>query len=244
MTILKKSSALTESLESLIDESWHEVLIPWLTSEKGLILFDKLKIELKNNQVFPELMDVFKPFQLTKYDKLKVVILGNEPYCRLDINNGLCYAIKKGTTPNGFSSRAILAIEECVKDGQFENSANLSTITYLKDLDYTLETWAEQGVLLLNTSLTVASKEKNSHVNIWKPFIKYVLLQLTKQDLTYIAMGSNIEEYVRIVRYNGFNDIIESVDPYIESDKFKKKYVFEIANNFLAQRREKVINWI
>jgi uracil-DNA glycosylase len=130
--------------------------------------------------ILPAPQDIFKAYQLTPFDSVKVVILGQDPYPNQQHPIGLAFAVPNGTKPLPPSLRNIL--QELHND-----------LGYSKD-DCDLVSWAQQGVLLLNTSLTVVEGKPDSHKNIgWHSLIRETIEAVSSQlsNIVFILWGNN-----------------------------------------------------
>jgi uracil-DNA glycosylase len=146
-----------------------------------------LGIRNPRNVVYPESKDVFKAFKLCTFEHTKVVILGQDPYYDGSAN-GLAFGYKSGFNPHTQKSLDVIykEVERDIYKGMHLNH------------DPSLESWAKQGVLLLNTVLTVLKGRPKSHANIgWERFSKIVLMELM-QDIenpkVFITWGSDARE--------------------------------------------------
>ena len=139
------------------------------------------------NDMYPAKNRIFRPF-ITDYDDLKVVILTHEP-CDNELANGLGMGI---TEEIGKSCPGVDQIEGClereVKNGLFF-------------MDYSMENWAKQGVLLLNTSLTTIQGNKDCHSFYWRPFISRTLKELSKRKtgIIYCLWGTQAQSFEKYI---------------------------------------------
>ena len=158
----------------------------WLDALKGEFrkpyykeLFEKVNEEYRRYQIFPPADDIFNAFHLTPLSKVKVVILGQDPYHNVGQAHGLCFSVKKG-----------VEIPPSLVNIYKELQDDLGC--YIPDNGY-LQKWADQGVLLLNTVLTVRAHQANSHQgNGWEEFTDAAILALNGQDrpIVYILWGA------------------------------------------------------
>lgn len=149
------------------------------------------------NEIFPAKNKIFRCFQETDYNNLKVVILGDEPYPDAR-SNGLAFGITEevGQEPPAPLRHMRDCIESSEKDG-------------LYFMDYSLESWAKQGVLLLNTTLTSIKNRPHDHSLLWRMFIKYTLVFLTrnKPGTIYVLLGNRAKTYKKYI--GKFNYVLE-----------------------------------
>lgn len=214
-------------------KSWESVLRESLTDTR---YFNKL-IEYMNgqytiNNVFPAKKDIFRPFQLTNYNDLKVVILSHEPTHEGN-SNGLGMGLNEDLVSIcGNLKKVEKCIERNVKNGLFF-------------MDYSLENWAKQGVLCLNSSLTVIKNHRNSHAIYWRPFIKYILKELNKREtgVIYCLWGNQARSFKKYINKDT-NYILEADHPS-EVGKIWDVDHFEKVNEILESNngKEFKINW-
>jgi uracil-DNA glycosylase len=179
---------------------WWPVLEPIFNSQRFVTLREALKTEYANNRCYPSPGDVFRAFELTQFHDLRVVILGQDPYHN-GVATGLAFAVNNGKAPP--SLRNILK-ELYSSYGVDPNP----------DFDLTLESWAKQGVLLLNTSLTVREKNANSHKELWDGFTVQVLKRIiaTHRNIVFVGWGKEAANLITKT-YITQNDPIMSLFP-------------------------------
>lgn len=146
-----------------LGEGWALKLRDTLKDPYIQKLMEFLQTEYALNTVYPEKKDVFKAFKACPWDDLKIVILGQDPYYNGDAN-GMAFANNVNTN---LRSRSILKIHSLIEREYYDGLC--------LDFDFTLEDWANQGVLLLNTALTVRAGKPGSHTKQWKKFTSAVL---------------------------------------------------------------------
>ncbi len=132
-------------------------------------------------EVFPAESDVFTAFRLTPLDKVRVVILGQDPYPNPGQATGLAFSVPKALQPLPTS---LVSIQAAMRHDGFTPPAHGD-----------LTSWAEQGVLLLNTALTGTTKP-GAHLRMWRPFIDGVLADLAARDVVMVAWGRKAQKAV------------------------------------------------
>ena len=139
----------------------------------------------------PSINKVFRAFQLCPYDKCKIVILSQDPYPQKDIAQGLAFANSETTTS---LSPSLEIIKESV--------INFEIPHYSYTFDITLGSWAEQGILLLNSALTCELNKPGSHTQIWTPFMSKLVSNLSKEKpmLIWVLMGNQAKMYERYIK--------------------------------------------
>src|SRR3990167_6685574 len=136
-----------------IESSWKEILKDDFGQEYFKQLREFVKSEYQHAIVYPPPKNIFRAFELTPFDKVEVVILGQDPYHGLGRANGLCFAVGEG-----------IALPPSLQNMFKELSSDPSLpFEALANKGGNLESWAKQGVLLLNATLTVRARSAGSH---------------------------------------------------------------------------------
>jgi len=175
----------------------------WSTKLKGFIQssdFDKIlevlyKEREAGNRFTPPLKLVFKAFEECPLDKLKVVIIGQDPYPHLGVADGIAFSCGITKKPQPSLQQLFRAIETTVYSGEHRE---------LMDPDLTR--WSNQGVLLLNRALTCQVDKVGSHYAIWQDFIMYVIdmLSLTNSGLIFVLLGAKAQELESSISENHY----------------------------------------
>ncbi len=161
-----------------IEESWKSRLMKEFNAEYFMQLREQLKEEKKRYVIYPPGSLIFSAFDHTPFDAVKVVIIGQDPYHGEGQANGLCFSVSNGIAKPP-------SLENIFK----ELNADLGMPVPRAG---NLEKWADQGVLLLNASLTVRANAANSHQNLgWHTFTDAVIRILSdqKQGLVFLLWG-------------------------------------------------------
>lgn len=158
----------------------------------------------QTQSVMPAYKDVFKAFHLCPYNKLKIVFLGQDPYPQRGIATGVLFANKEGTTK---LSPSLEVIKEACIDYTIPHYSPIK-------FDITLESWAKQGILMLNSSLTVQENKPGSHSLIWRPFVSKLLQNCSEKEtgLVYVLFGRDAQSFKHCIN-SKYNDIIQVPHP-------------------------------
>lgn len=152
-----------------LPSSWQAVLADEMAKPYFKDLIDFVTYERENATVFPPESDVFRAFELTPFDQVRVVLLGQDPYHDEGQAHGLCFSVLPGVKPPASLAnifKELAADLGCAVPGHGN-----------------LQSWAEQGVLLLNTVLTVRAHTPGSHKNKgWEKFTDAVIRALSGRD--------------------------------------------------------------
>ena len=160
-------------------------------------------------EILPRLSDIFKCFTYFNSENTKVVILGQDPYHGLNQATGLCFAVNDGQkSPPSLNNIK----NELVTDIGVDLPTN------------TLKHWAKQGILLLNSALTVRQKSPASHMSIWLPFTKYIIDYINRncQKVIFVAWGAFAYDKLKDVDKEKHHLIVSShPSPLSARRKFK-----------------------
>ena len=145
-----------------LEQSWKEALRQELQetyiSDLGLFLE---KEYASGKQIYPRKSEIFAAFDRTPFDKVKIVLIGQDPYCRAGQAHGLCFSVRNGVKPPR-SLQNIFKEISAEFDSEIRKCGDLTG-------------WAEQGVLLLNRALTVQEGIPRSHQSKWKCFTEMIV---------------------------------------------------------------------
>ncbi len=161
-----------------IDNDWLPVLSEEFNKPYYKKLYEKINEEYSKHTVYPPGQDIFNAFHLTPFNKVKVVIIGQDPYHEPGQAHGLCFSVKPGVD-----------IPKSLVNIYHELHDDLGC--YIPNNGYLVK-WAEQGVLMLNTVLTVRAHAAASHQGLgWEEFTDAAIRQLAKEDrpIVFILWG-------------------------------------------------------
>lgn len=216
-----------------LKNDWNDLLKDEFEKEYYKKLRDFLVNEYRSKTVFPDMYDIFNALNFTAYKDVKVVILGQDPYHGPNQAHGLSFSVK----PPIPAPPSLVNIYKELKD---------DLGCYIPNNGY-LKKWADQGVLLLNTALTVRAGEANSHRKIgWEIFTDKViaLLNERKDPVIFILWGNNAISKEKLIT-NKWHYIIKSVhpSPLSASRGFFGSKPFSKVNNLLKSIDKKPIDW-
>lgn len=212
---------------------WQDLLKEEFYKEYYLNLRRFLINEYKTKTIYPAMQDIFNALHYTSYSAVKVVILGQDPYHGPNQAHGLSFSVKPGIAP----PPSLLNI---YKELQSDLNCYIPNNGYLKK-------WADQGVLLLNTALTVIEGQANSHRNKgWEIFTDKVITILNDRidPIVFVLWGNNAISKLSLIT-NPKHFIIKSVhpSPLSASRGFFGTKPFSKANNFLISIEKAPIDW-
>ena len=217
----------------ILKNDWHDLLKDEFAKDYYLKLRNFLITEYKTRTIYPDKYDIFNALHYTAYKDVKVVILGQDPYHGPNQAHGLSFSVKPGVPAP--PSLVNIFIE-------LQNDLGC----YIPNNGY-LKKWADQGVLLLNTTLTVREGQANSHSNIgWQIFTDRIIQLLSDREkpVVFMLWGKNAQEKIKIIDTKK-HFIIKSAHPSPLSAHrgFFGSKPFSKANRFLELIGEKPIDW-
>ncbi|MCI8824902.1 MAG: uracil-DNA glycosylase [Lachnospiraceae bacterium] len=196
-------------------------------------LYKKVQEEYKETQIFPPADDIFNAFHFTPLSEVKVVIIGQDPYHNVGQAHGLCFSVK----PDVDIPPSLVNIYKELKE---------DLGCYIPDNGY-LEKWAKQGVLMLNSVLTVRAHQANSHQGMgWEKFTDAVIRAVNEQDrpIVYMLWGRPAQNKAKSVN-NPKHLLLKAPHPSPLSAHrgfFGCKH-FSQANEYLKKNGLEPIDW-
>lgn len=212
---------------------WDKVLSPEFEKEYFKNIIEKVDNEYNRHRVYPARNKIFSCFKLTPFNEVKVVILGQDPYHGEGQAHGLCFSVMPGVpTPP-----SLMNIYKEIKS---------DIGCYIPDNGYLIP-WAKQGVLLLNTVLTVREGMPNSHRSLgWEEFTDAVIKSLnnSKKQIIFLLWGNNAKLKANLIDTSK-HIILEAThpSPLSASHGFFGCKHFSKVNELLENAGEKPINW-
>ena len=186
----------------------------------------------KGKKISPSHNNIFKAFEYCSFSSTKVVIFGQDPYFQKDVANGLAFSVE----PNKPLPSSLKNIYKEIE----------SDVGALSNNDGYLKSWADQGVLLLNSALTVEVGKPGSHSKIgWQDFIfEIVKIINKKQNIVFILWGNDAKKYIKYIDKD-INLILSSSHPSPLSSYrgFSGCKHFSKCNEYLESKNISKINW-
>ena len=216
-----------------IEHSWKEQLAPEFSKPYFKSLTDFVRKEYEATRIYPKGSQIFNAFDKTTFDKVKVVILGQDPYHEPGQAHGLCFSVNDG-----------IALPPSLQNIYKELQDDLDIPPRTSG---NLEHWAEQGVLLLNATLTVRAHQAGSHQNKgWEEFTDAVIHKIAKEKnhVVFILWGSYAQKKGAFI--DPFDNLIlKSVHPSPLSvyRGFFGSRPFSKTNNYFVQTGQTPIDW-
>ncbi|WP_411030640.1 uracil-DNA glycosylase [Spongiimicrobium sp. 3-5] len=221
-------------MEVSIHESWKEQLSEEFNKPYFAKLVNFVKTEYGSGTCYPKGSDIFAAFDHSPFQETKVVIIGQDPYHGPGQANGLCFSVKDGIA---HPPSLINIFKELETDlgKPYPKSGNL-------------ESWADQGVLLLNATLTVRAHQAASHQNQgWESFTDAVIKKLSdeKEGLVFLLWGGFAKKKVALIAANRHHVLTAGHPSPLSANRgywFGNKH-FSKCNLLLAQQNNKTIDW-
>jgi uracil-DNA glycosylase len=216
-------------MASLIEKlgKWYD----FFDKEDFNYLLDRLRMEYKGYvNILPDSHVIFKAFELCNPDECDVVMLGQDPYFQKGVSTGIAFGNKAGTLKANYSPSLSKLLEPYEIDDSF---------------DCTLESWCKQGVLMLNSSLTVMENSPNSHSFIWRYFMTRFLIEYStyKKDIIYVLFGTKAQNFKWYIKNSA--NIIECNHPsYMSRSNIPMPNIYKEININLLNQGKNIIRWV
>lgn len=217
----------------MIEKSWEILLKDEMNKEYFQNLLEFIKQEYKTKTIYPKMNEIFKAFRYTPYNNVKVVILGQDPYHGENQAEGLSFSVPLGV-------KQPPSLKNIFKELN-------SDLGYSIPKSGSLVSWAEQGVLLLNSVLTVIKDHAASHRDKgWETFTDRVIQEVNQKEeaVVFILWGNYARSKKKYIT-NPKHLVIESAHPSPLSahNGFFGSKPFSKTNNYLIQNNIEPINW-
>ena len=212
---------------------WDEALAPLFADERYLKIREFLKREYSEHVVYPDMYDIYNCFRFTPIENVKAVILGQDPYHEPNQAHGLCFSVKRGVELPPSLKNIFKEIE--------------SDIGVVQPDCGDLTKWAKQGVLLLNTTLTVRAHQANSHSKCgWAWFTDSVIKLISDrcEGVVFILWGGNARSKAPLI--DGKKHLVLQCahpSPLSAYNGFFGCRFFSRTNNYLISHGKQPIDW-
>lgn len=216
------------------NNEWDELLKDEFKKPYYLELRKKLIYEYRTQQIFPGMYDIFNALKYTSYSDIKAVIIGQDPYHGVGQAHGLSFSVKKGVAP---PPSLVNIFKEIKSDLGIDNMGKHGELTE----------WAKNGVLLLNSVLTVRANQARSHCNLgWEEFTDNVirLINLREKPVVFMLWGADAKAKEKLIT-NPNHLILKAAHPSPLSafNGFFGCRHFSKANEFLKSKGIEEIDW-
>lgn len=216
-----------------IEPSWKKVLSDEFTKQYFTELSDFVRTEYATHTIYPNEKNTFRAFDMCPFDQVKVVIIGQDPYHGTGQANGLCFAVSDGVT-----------VPPSLKNIYKEIRSDIGVEPFASG---DLSRWAQQGVLLLNATLTVRAQSAGSHQKKgWEVFTDAVISKLSAagEHVVFILWGNYAKKKGAVIdRSRHLVLEAQHPSPFSAHDGFFGCKHFSKANTYLRQQGKKEIDW-
>lgn len=216
-----------------IGNEWDELLKDEFQKEYYLKLRQILAHEYRTQTIYPDMYDIFNALKYTSYSDVKAVILGQDPYHGPGQAHGLCFSVKKGVQPPP-------SLQNIFKEIQ-------SDLGITPPNHGELTSWAQRGVLLLNTALTVRAGQANSHKGLgWETFTDRVIALLNEREtpIVFLLWGANARQKATLITNPAHLKLTcAHPSPLSAFNGFFGCKHFSKANEFLTAHGMEEIDW-
>jgi len=221
------------SKELIFCKKWQEILESEFSKDYFINLCAFLEHEYKKNTVYPHINKIFEAINQTHFNNVKVVIIGQDPYHGKGQANGIAFAIDESTKKPPSLKNILLELSTNLK----KNTENVDIFS-----------WANQGVLMLNSILTVRKNSPTSHKNQgWEIFTTKILehIAVNKENVVFMLWGKYALEKIKKIDLSKHHVLISSHPSPLSSYRgfFGCKH-FSKANHILKKLNKKEIKWI
>lgn len=191
---------------------------------------------INQSTLCPNIKDVFKAFKLCPYNKCRVIFVGQDPYSQRGVAQGVLFGNSSDTPENKLSS-SLQIIKESVIN--FEIPHNLITF------DPTLESWAKQGILMINSALTTEVGKIGVHMMKWRPFMIAFLKQMSmiNPGIIYVLFGSQAQILEPYISKNNYVLKIEHPAYFARTNKKMPYHIWKDINKILYNLYGEKIEW-
>ena len=215
-----------------LGNDWDEIIADEIKRPYYLKLREFLKSEYTGKKIYPSMYDIYSSLRTTPYEDVKVVILGQDPYINEGEAHGMAFSVQKGV-------RIPPSLKNIFKEICDDVGCSMPNHGYLMD-------WAKQGVLLLNTCLTVEAGKSRSHAGKgWEEFTTFIISKLNEKPkpVVFLLWGKDaVAKQVLIT--NPIHKVLTAAHPSpLAGGRFFGCKHFSKTNEFLKQHGLDQINW-
>lgn len=220
--------------EKLKASGWGDKLKTFILSDDFLKILTQLLEESNRGERFtPVMKQLFRAFEECPYEELKVVVIGQDPYPKAGIADGISFSASNTDETPASLRHIFKELNRTVYDETHENDKDLTR-------------WANQGVLMLNTALTTTAGKIGTHVDLWKPFTAFLMDMLSHYNsgLIYVFMGAKAKEWAKMVNQNNYKMFtIHPAAAAYRGGNWDSGDVFNAINKVLKENHNEEIKW-
>ncbi len=236
---MKTESEIDEIKQKLFDKlepnGWGRVFKSFIFSSEFTEILSKLyQLSIADKRFTPTLKQLFRAFEECPYDDLKVVFIGQDPYPQLGVADGISFSC--GNTNKAQPSLRYI----------FEEIERTVYQEFPSYQDPDLTRWSKQGILMLNTALTVEVGKIGSHYDIWRSFTAYLLDWLNNYNpgLIYVYMGKKAEEWSDLTNDNNYKFTVKHpASAAYNGSKWDSDDIFNKISRLVEESNGETIIW-
>lgn len=224
----------------LVASGWASLLRAHLRSSDFMDIVDFLVRENQKGRRFtPALKQLFRAFEECPLDKTKVIMIGQDPYPQPLVADGVAFSCSNTKKPEASLRYILKAVEKTVSE---EDRAIVED-----DIKFDLSRWSQQGILMLNSALTTEVGKVGKHVEVWKPFMEYLIdtLNFQQSGLIWVLMGKQAQQYESLIGDHHY--VIKSTHPayaaYMKQNDWDCSDIFNKINLKLVENKQEKILW-
>jgi len=229
---------LRDNLNDKLEQSgWGRMLSPYVNGLSFDHIMNTLIEHVENGKRFtPRFKDVFNGFYECPYDKMKVVIVGQDPYPQLGVADGIAFSCSR-------KEKAEKSLQYILKQ-TIGNYTDTGKVIYTPE-ECDLRRWSNQGVLLINTAFTCEVNKIGSHYGIWKSFTEYVFENINRhnKNTVFILMGKKAEQWQTLLPDCKILKCSHPASAAYRGGEWNCNDVFNKANSMLENQEKTCINW-
>lgn len=234
MSTLNLKDIQLKLYEKLKPSGWGDKLKTFILSEEFYNILEHLWEESSNGDKFtPVLKQLFRAFEECPYEKLKVIIIGKDPYPKAGVADGVAFSCSNTGEIQASLRHMYNELERTVYPDGFERNPDLAR-------------WSNQGILMLNTALTTTTGKIGTHVELWKPFIAFLLDMLAHYNsgIIYVFMGNKAKEWAKVVPQNNYKMFtIHPAAAAYRGGQWNSGNLFNQINKILKRNHNFEIKW-
>jgi uracil-DNA glycosylase len=223
--------------EQLKPSGWADKLKMFILSDEFYTILETLlKQSTEGKKFTPTIKHLFRAFEQCPYDKLRVIFVGQDPYPKEGVADGIAFSCSKTSHPSQIQP-SLRKIYQALNDEGVEHKHT-----------YDLKDWANQGILMLNTALTTQVGVAGAHTELWKPFMRYLfeVLNTSESGLVYVFMGKVAQSWKSYIDEDG-NHIFVCSHPasavYSPEGRWDSSMVFSKTTDVVKRMYNQEIKW-
>lgn len=224
-----------------IPDNWYNKLKDYIESDKFRKIALTVRDRRQKTQVFPKSDEVFKAFQLTPFNNIRVVIIGMDPYPTEYKGEPVACGLAFAPRYSEFVPPSLKQIYYRLKQTLYSEELNFL------ETDMDLHKWAEQGVFLLNAALTVEKGKAGSHLLLWKDFTETVIKTISENSsgVIFCFWGKDAQQFAPLVNSNAHHKLLAShpVSAVYKGGNWDCDH-FEEINRILQHNNGEKIKWL